>query len=47
MMLSIFLVAIGLGSGWALYARRARANADAPDPIEARRRGFSRSWPPG
>ena len=36
MMLSIFLVAIGLGSGWALYARRARANAGAPDPIEER-----------
>jgi NADH-quinone oxidoreductase subunit L len=36
MMLSIFLVAIGLGAGWALYARRARANAGAPDPIEER-----------
>jgi NADH-quinone oxidoreductase subunit L len=36
LMLSIFLVAIGLGSGWALYWRRTRTDADAPDPIEKR-----------
>ena len=36
MMLSIFLVATGLGSGWALYGRRTRASAAAPDPIEKR-----------
>jgi NADH-quinone oxidoreductase subunit L len=36
MMLSIFLVAAGLGSGWALYWRRTRASAGAPDPIEER-----------
>jgi NADH-quinone oxidoreductase subunit L len=34
-MLSIVLVATGLGAGWALYGRRTRLAADAPDPIEA------------
>jgi NADH-quinone oxidoreductase subunit L len=35
MILSIVLVAIGIGSGWALYGRRLRATAAAADPIEA------------
>jgi len=35
MALSIVLVAIGLGSGWALYGRRARVAAAAPDPLAA------------
>ena len=35
MALSIALVAIGLGSGWALYGRRVRATAGAPDPLAA------------
>jgi len=33
--LSIVLVAIGIGSGWALYGRRPRATESAPDPVEA------------
>ena len=33
MMLSIVLVATGLGAGWALYGRRARAAAEAADPL--------------
>ena len=32
--LSILLVALGLGSGWALYGRRPRGEAEAPDPLE-------------
>jgi len=35
MALSIVLIAIGLGAGWALYGRRARTTAAAPDPIAA------------
>jgi NADH-quinone oxidoreductase subunit L len=35
MILSIGLVAIGIGSGWALYARKPRAKATASDPIAA------------
>jgi NADH-quinone oxidoreductase subunit L len=35
MITSIVLVAIGLGSGWALYGRRLRTKATAPDPIAA------------
>jgi NADH-quinone oxidoreductase subunit L len=35
MMLSIFLVALGLGTGWALYARRPRARAESADPLVA------------
>jgi NADH-quinone oxidoreductase subunit L len=34
--LSILLVSVGIGSGWALYGRRLRASATARDPIEAR-----------
>ncbi|MDE3083605.1 MAG: NADH-quinone oxidoreductase subunit L, partial [Verrucomicrobiota bacterium] len=33
MALSIVLVALGLGVGWALYGRRLRAIATAPDPL--------------
>lgn len=33
--LSIALVAIGIGSGWALYGRRTRSGARDRDPIEA------------
>ena len=39
MMLSIVLVALGLGAGWALYGRRPRAKAEAPDPLAARAPG--------
>jgi NADH-quinone oxidoreductase subunit L len=35
MALSIVLVAIGLGSGWALFGRRPRAAAGDPDPVQA------------
>ena len=35
MMLSIVLVATGIGAGWALYGRRVRASADAADPFAA------------
>jgi NADH-quinone oxidoreductase subunit L len=38
MITSIVLVAIGIGSGWALYARRPRTTASARDPLEV-------SWP--
>jgi NADH-quinone oxidoreductase subunit L len=34
MALSIVLVAVGLGVGWRLYARRPRAQATARDPLE-------------
>ncbi len=40
LMLSIVLVAVGIGSGWALYGRRPRANANALDPIEGRLPGL-------
>jgi NADH-quinone oxidoreductase subunit L len=33
MLLSIVLVALGLGAGWALYGRRTRTSASARDPI--------------
>jgi NADH-quinone oxidoreductase subunit L len=33
MMLSIVLVALGLGGGWALYGRRLRRTETAPDPL--------------
>ena len=35
MMLSILLVAVGLGAGWALYLRRGRRSESAADPIAA------------
>ena len=34
-LLSILLVCTGIGAGWALYARRLRETAEAPDPVEA------------
>ncbi|MBI4622900.1 MAG: NADH-quinone oxidoreductase subunit L [Verrucomicrobia bacterium] len=34
MMLSIVLVALGIGAGWAIYWRRLRATATALDPLE-------------
>jgi NADH-quinone oxidoreductase subunit L len=34
--LSVVLVALGIGSGWALYGRRPRVTATAPDPLAAR-----------
>ncbi|PTX90693.1 NADH-quinone oxidoreductase subunit L [Opitutus sp. ER46] len=34
MMLSIVLVALGLGSGWALYGRRPRTAPEAKDPLQ-------------
>jgi NADH-quinone oxidoreductase subunit L len=34
-LLSIVLVATGLGGGWALYARKLRATQEAPDPLAA------------
>ncbi|HVU32174.1 MAG TPA: NADH-quinone oxidoreductase subunit L [Opitutaceae bacterium] len=34
MMLSILLVCVGLGSGWAVYWRRTRTSATARDPLE-------------
>ncbi|HEX2855172.1 MAG TPA: NADH-quinone oxidoreductase subunit L [Opitutaceae bacterium] len=33
MMLSILLVALGLGAGWAIYGRRARVSVAARDPL--------------
>ena len=36
MMLSIVLVALGLGAGWALYGRRPREKASTSDPLAAR-----------
>jgi NADH-quinone oxidoreductase subunit L len=36
MITSIVLVALGIGAGWALYARRPRAKSTAADPIAAR-----------
>ncbi len=39
MALSIVLVALGLGAGWALYGRRPRAAAAAIDPLAARAPG--------
>ena len=34
--LSVVLVALGIGAGWALYGRALRANAAAPDPLATR-----------
>ena len=36
MVTSIVLVAIGIGSGWAVYGRRSRTSGSARDPIAAR-----------
>jgi NADH-quinone oxidoreductase subunit L len=35
MMLSIVLVCIGIGAGWAIYWRRTRERVSAPDPLQA------------
>ncbi|AOS44796.1 NADH-quinone oxidoreductase subunit L [Lacunisphaera limnophila] len=37
--LSVLLVAIGIGAGWALYGRRPRARAESPDPLATRAPG--------
>ena len=39
--LSIVLVALGLGAGWALYRRRVRTTTTAPDPLAA---AAPRTW---
>ncbi len=39
MVTSIVLVAFGIGSGWAIYGRRARATATERDPLAARAPG--------
>ncbi len=36
MALSIVLVALGLGAGWAIYGRRPRTKDSSPDPLAAR-----------
>jgi NADH-quinone oxidoreductase subunit L len=38
--LSVVLVAIGIGAGWALYGRRPRATAESPDPLATRAPGL-------
>jgi NADH-quinone oxidoreductase subunit L len=40
MMLSIVLVALGIGAGWAMYARKTRTKESAPDPIAKRAPGL-------
>jgi NADH-quinone oxidoreductase subunit L len=40
MMLSILLVAVGIGAGWALYGRRPRASATSADPLAAKAPGL-------
>jgi NADH-quinone oxidoreductase subunit L len=37
---SIVLVALGLGAGWAVYGRRPRGSAGAPDPLARRAPGL-------
>jgi NADH-quinone oxidoreductase subunit L len=37
--LSVVLVAVGIGAGWALYGRRPRATASSPDPLAVRAPG--------
>jgi NADH-quinone oxidoreductase subunit L len=37
--LSVLLVALGVGIGWALYGRYPRAKAESPDPLAARAPG--------
>jgi NADH-quinone oxidoreductase subunit L len=38
--LSVVLVAVGLGAGWALYGRRPRSAAESPDPLATRAPGL-------
>ncbi len=40
MLLSIVLVALGLGAGWALYGRRSRVSETSPDPLATRAPGL-------
>jgi NADH-quinone oxidoreductase subunit L len=40
MVLSIVLVAFGLGIGWAIYGRNVRTTATAPDPLAVRAPGL-------
>lgn len=40
MMLSIVLVALGIGSGWAIYGRRTREKATSADPLGRRAPGL-------
>ncbi len=40
MMISIVLVALGLGSGWAIYGRTPRRKSSAPDPLAAKAPGL-------
>ena len=40
MILSIVLVAIGIGVGWAVYGRRPRVAATSPDPLAVRSPGL-------
>ncbi len=40
MLLSILLVAVGVGAGWALYGRRPRASATSADPLAAKAPGL-------
>ena len=42
MLLSILLVAVGLGAGWALYLRRPRTAETAPDPVATAAPGLFR-----
>ena len=37
--LSVLLIALGVGIGWALYGRRPRLKAESPDPLAARAPG--------
>jgi len=39
MMLSIVLVALGIGAGWAIYGRKLREKSSSPDPLAARMPG--------
>jgi NADH-quinone oxidoreductase subunit L len=38
--LSVVLVAVGIGAGWALYGHRPRAAAESPDPLATRAPGL-------
>ncbi len=40
MLLSILLVAVGVGAGWALYGRRPRASATSADPLASKAPGL-------
>jgi NADH-quinone oxidoreductase subunit L len=40
MVVSIVLVALGLGAGWAVYGRKTRQKAESPDPLALRTPGL-------